>query len=166
MQEMPAETIKTCVRCNKDWPETLEYFRPLSKAKNDYRLRNICRECHRKDIRKRYKENPEPAKQIASRWYQNNKERVRKRGRKYTLQRHGLTANEYESIWKSQDGCCAVCLLPENGNKLDIDHNHDTGEIRGLLCRKCNIAIGLLDDDVVRAERLITYVLRGRVLSH
>ena len=65
----------------------------------------------------------------------------------------GLTIEDYNIMFKKQNGCCAICnkhILELNQKKkkhLCIDHNHDTGAIRGLLCDKCNRGIGLLQDD-------------------
>lgn len=57
-----------------------------------------------------------------------------------------------------QDGKCGVCRKPENGKALAVDHCHETGRVRGLLCSKCNTAIGLLKDSrelLQRAERWV-----------
>jgi hypothetical protein len=81
--------------------------------------------------------------------------------RKYQyLLRYGITVEEYEQIWYSQNGCCAICGIAEKElkKKLHIDHNHTTGRIRGLLCSNCNIAIGLLKDDIVRLSKAIEYL--------
>lgn len=67
---------------------------------------------------------------------------------------------DYEEMLRAQDGVCAICRQPETfihpqtGETafLAVDHCHSTGRIRGLLCRRCNIAIGHLDHN---AERLI-----------
>ncbi|MBA7572888.1 hypothetical protein ES708_14675 [subsurface metagenome] len=66
-------------------------------------------------------------------------------------------------LWESQDGKCAIC--GESFIKLFntcVDHNHETGEVRGLLCRKCNVAIGFLNDDPELMEKAIKY-LEGSV---
>ena len=61
--------------------------------------------------------------------------------RKYMLKKmYGITEEDYEKMFEAQDGKCAVCLKPESSfkRKLSVDHNHETGEIRGLLCTHCN----------------------------
>ena len=60
--------------------------------------------------------------------------------------KYGLTVREYESIHVAQSGKCAICGRDENGRKLAVDHNHKTGEIRGLLCDSCNPRLGILED--------------------
>ena len=71
--------------------------------------------------------------------------------------RYGITAAEYDSLYEAQGGCCAICKKPAEAgsspghwkNKLAVDHCHDTGKIRGLLCNKCNTVIGSLADESV-----------------
>lgn len=58
---------------------------------------------------------------------------------------YGLTLEECQSLFKSQEGKCAICKEFENG--LVIDHNHFTGKVRGLLCNKCNLGLGLFRDN-------------------
>lgn len=55
---------------------------------------------------------------------------------------------------------CAICGGTEPGRRLAIDHDHDTGLVRGLLCRKCNGAIGLLGDSADRLEAALAYLRR------
>ena len=56
----------------------------------------------------------------------------------------------YNQLFNKQYGCCAICGIHQNdiNKKLAVDHNHLTGKVRGLLCSKCNMAIGLLGVDV------------------
>lgn len=64
--------------------------------------------------------------------------------------RYGITMQEYRAVWLRQKGVCAICRKPERTERnrlLTIDHDHVSGQIRGLLCSQCNRAIGLLDDD-------------------
>jgi hypothetical protein len=76
------------------------------------------------------------------------KQGIRKRG----LQKYGLDVERFNEIWTSQQGKCAICeivMLPRgrDGRSACVDHNHMTGEVRGLLCRECNHGIGNLKDD-------------------
>lgn len=66
------------------------------------------------------------------------------RRRAATLKRFGLTPPDYVRILLSQDGGCAICKRPPTARALDVDHDHQTGEIRGLLCHLCNRALGYL----------------------
>src|SRR6266853_1569057 len=59
--------------------------------------------------------------------------------------RYGLTVQQYENLLIKQQGRCAICLkeCSNHGKKLNVDHNHRTNKIRGLLCHRCNVMLGL-----------------------
>lgn len=68
--------------------------------------------------------------------------------------------------WKFQNGVCAICnQININGRKLSVDHNHKTGKFRGLLCLKCNLAIGYLQEDVSLFEKSIEYLKKYQEAS-
>lgn len=72
---------------------------------------------------------------------------------------YGITLEAYEALLEAQDGCCAVCgTRPTKKMSLCVDHDHETGLIRGLLCGSCNKGIGLLGDSVDGLERAIRYL--------
>ena len=61
--------------------------------------------------------------------------------------RFGITVEDYDALLAKQKGVCAICgAMPTTKLRLPVDHNHQTGMIRGLLCHKCNRAIGLFKD--------------------
>lgn len=65
---------------------------------------------------------------------------------------YSMTLAEYDALVIKQNGGCAICGTKPDGsnqqrNRLDIDHNHETGKVRGLLCNNCNQALGRLNDD-------------------
>ena len=67
---------------------------------------------------------------------------------------YGLTREKYDEMFRNQGGVCAICKQEPTGTgpgtaNLHVDHDHKTNEIRGLLCNKCNHAIGLLNEDQV-----------------
>src|SRR5579872_6853665 len=68
---------------------------------------------------------------------------------------YGLTQEQYDKLYKSQDSRCGSC---QKRRPLHIDHDHRTRAIRGLLCGQCNRALGLLGDDPVIIRRLATYI--------
>lgn len=85
-----------------------------------------------------------------------------------TRHRYKLTADDCLKIWQSQNGKCAVCLIPiePRGNfNTIIDHCHQSKSVRGLLCRKCNTALGMLADSSENARRAAEYLERHRTLS-
>jgi hypothetical protein len=72
------------------------------------------------------------------------------------LSKYGLTAAEFEALVAMQDGRCAIC---KRELALDIDHDHDTNEVRGLLCRSCNRGIRLLGDTAEGIRAALDYLL-------
>lgn len=73
-----------------------------------------------------------------------------------TLSKYGLTPDKYRAILDEQEGVCGICMRPEF---LMIDHDHATGEVRGLLCGSCNYALGCLGDNVTRAVLAAAYLI-------
>lgn len=77
------------------------------------------------------------------------------------LREYGLTIDEYNALFEKQHGKCAICGGDGSGSKNDklyIDHDHNTGRVRGLLCGRCNFALGHFDDDVERMKQAILYL--------
>lgn len=73
------------------------------------------------------------------------------------IKKYGLTIEEYEEKYKQQDGKCAICEI-QPLERLNIDHCHETGKVRDLLCRNCNHALGNVNDDPDLLRRLISYL--------
>ncbi len=74
------------------------------------------------------------------------------------LWKYGIGADDYDALLATQGGVCAICGGTNQGVRLVIDHNHTTGQVRGLLCAQCNFAVGHLGDDPERARRLADYI--------
>lgn len=72
---------------------------------------------------------------------------------------YGLEHDEYERMVEAQAGRCAVCQRP---TFLVVDHDHEDGHVRGLLCRGCNVAIGFIRDDPEVADLMAMYLRRDR----
>jgi hypothetical protein len=81
-------------------------------------------------------------------------------GWEYTLKsKYGLTEEQYIEMFNSQGGVCAICKFPcVSGDKLCVDHNHTTGEVRGLLCRSCNLAVAAVGESEVLIYSLLYYI--------
>lgn len=95
-------------------------------------------------------------------YYRTNRESIseKRRVRNAELQTHrkrhllvsyGLTLEEYETLLTQQQGLCAICRRPspatDRGGRLAVDHDHKTGEVRGLLCTSCNTGLGAFRED-------------------
>jgi hypothetical protein len=72
----------------------------------------------------------------------------------------GITLEDYNIMLFEQDGCCAICKThhTELKRNLYVDHNHTTGEVRGLLCNNCNAGLGMYKDDITRLTNAINYL--------
>jgi hypothetical protein len=107
------------------------------------------------------------ASEATKRWIRDNPEKARGLREKRSLATYGLTVDDYWELFHDQDGQCAICDRPETSIdtrtgevfRLSVDHCHDTGKVRGLLCHRCNRAIGLLDDDPAVLRKAINYLL-------
>lgn len=76
---------------------------------------------------------------------------------------YGLTYAEYGRICEEQNSLCKICGKANlSGKKLSTDHNHKTGKVRGLLCSKCNLGIGLFHDDINILKLVIEYLKDGK----
>lgn len=72
--------------------------------------------------------------------------------------RYGITHAEYEAMLSSQGGACAICRGGTSKRYFAVDHNHRTGEVRGLLCGTCNTTLGRFRDDPARFKRAAKYL--------
>ncbi len=136
------KNIKKCVTCD-EWKPTTEFHN--SKAIK-CKFSSNCKTCKRKQYDKRKKNN------------------------KFATQMHfakklGISLDKLNIAFENQNGCCAICKQPEttthqNGTlrNLAIDHDHETGEFRGLLCSKCNIALGGFKDDLNLLKSAVEYL--------
>jgi hypothetical protein len=82
--------------------------------------------------------------------------------RTYLLRRYGITLEEYDRILALQNGVCAICENKPKGRFLCVDHCHRTGKIRGLLCSRCNAAIGSFEDNPKYTEAATVYLRAAR----
>ncbi len=75
--------------------------------------------------------------------------------------RYGMSLGEWDILYNIQDRSCAICLKEfKDHGSAHVDHNHNTNQVRGLLCRKCNLMLGHAEDDVSILEKAIEYLER------
>ena len=123
--------MQTCTKCKTDKPAT-EFYRDRRQKRGTIARCKACKNAATRDWvkandydRKRYRRN-KPAEQ----------ERHLKR-------KYGITLKDYSEMLEEQSGSCAICGTPEPENKkFDVDHDHQTGDVRGLLCTSCNRMLG------------------------
>ena len=134
---------KTCRVCETEKP--IEEFH--NKKGGKYGKDSICKKCSKKKTYA-YRQDQMSlySKYIISR-------------RSALKSKYGMTLDEYDELFDSQGGVCAICEEREPQNKLlAVDHCHETGKIRGLLCSMCNTAIGKLKDDPNLLDRAADYL--------
>jgi hypothetical protein len=79
--------------------------------------------------------------------------------------RYGISKQQYDILHMKQGGACAICRATKGGQhknhaQLCVDHDHDTGVIRGLLCVRCNLLVGKASDNIALLRATIVYLER------
>ncbi len=165
---------KTCTKCGETKP--LADFYAMTGMRDGHR--NDCIVCNKLAKRARYRRNPERAIERVRQWaidhpehvaayraeYRNRPERKRAMRDLYYRRTYGISADEADAILDSQNGRCAICCAPapERLASMHLDHDHETGTIRGFLCLSCNQGIGKLRDDPAILLRAIVYLRQRR----
>jgi hypothetical protein len=148
---------KLCPQCNEELPVSL-----FNKSNRRDGFQTYCRECHNEMQRVKYSKDPmaKVKRQIRAGRRKEKDPLVQRRAELKRL--YGITLEEYAEIFSKQNGVCAICLEECKTRKsLSVDHNHLTGKVRGLLCNRCNRAIGMFNDDVDILERAKKYITKG-----
>lgn len=141
--------VKTCSKCGVEKPLDAFYKRSESD-----RYRSSCKVCMNDRTMFRY-HNIEGVKEIH-----------RKASRKNSLKQYGLSLDDVKALLGSQDNSCAICGKElsisdemKNISKIAcVDHCHETGVVRGILCRSCNSGIGYLKDDLEIIRSALRYL--------
>lgn len=155
-------TSKVCQACKQDLP--LEAFYRHTGTSDGRTM--LCIPCHKIRRKARYAANREQALENARRWVRENPEKATEtRRRAYLKKKYGISLEDYEQRLVEQGGRCAICGTTEPGNTAGepifrIDHCHDSGKVRGLLCNACNAGMGQLGDNVDRLLAAAAYLLQ------
>lgn len=156
-------THGTCPRCKETKPVS-EFGK---QSQNSDGLAAYCKPCDRErklESNARVKARDPEAWRERRRGYvrayrERHPDRVAESERKRNLRlKFGITVEEYNALLEKQGGVCGICEDPPTVKALAVDHHHDTGVIRGLLCSNCNTALGLMKDDLDRLERAVNYL--------
>lgn len=143
---------KTCTHCG------------LEKPIDEFYPGNICKKCVKLRTAEWAKQNPDKRRKTVRRWCQKNREKRRAKEALYRQHREKMRGmhlrrkfwpqlswkdalSKYDQILEQQNYCCAVCESPKGDSSLHIDHDHESGQIRGLLCSACNRGLGYLKDN-------------------
>lgn len=150
--------IRICKTCEVNKPNNDFYRSKFNKSKdNKLGLFSSCKKCVNIRSVKWQKDNLEKHYASRKKWHENNKERVRESRSK---KRHGISLKERKKLFDLQGGLCLICIkkLDFEKNHTHYDHDHKTGKFRGFLCNRCNLGIGLFEDDIKILSSAITYL--------
>lgn len=170
---MPSETTKKCPKCEriKDRSE----FTVVNKERGW--VNSPCKPCASKISTRNYHANKEKHRERHKDWYWNRGGKEHRRKQRRTLEgqkprrleawkRQGinLTWEEFKDLHEKQNGKCAICEAQEEELErlLAVDHDHDTGEVRGLICGPCNLFIGHLELHRSNLEQALNYISKNK----
>lgn len=169
----PARASKRCPGCEEDKPR--EAF-PRNGANRDG-LGSRCKPCRNTALREKYATdeahrekaraaqrewravNPDKQALIQARQKANRVNNPDYNRRAWLRNQYGITVEEYVVMAEVQQGLCAICRrgCPRN-SRLSVDHDHDTGRVRGLLCDTCNKVLGMVEDSPERLRAAADYL--------
>lgn len=165
--------MKTCRSCRAA-KSASEFWWKVPGVRRDTR----CKDCDKAVRKAWYEAHREQTLSRGQAYYWANRDDLirRQRGRYYAnrpriseaekrlhlLKKYGLTPEDYARMYKEQGGLCKVCREVPNGvgkaAALGVDHNHKTKRVRGLLCVRCNSALGMVRDSRERLDALSAYL--------
>ena len=145
--------LKTCPKCLTEKPLS-EYYRSKGTV-GGYQV--YCKPCCASRHDEWRRKNMAKCAADQKRHRDANPERHREYHRKFT---YGLAKGEYDAMLTAQENRCAICRSedPRGKGTFHVDHCHDGGHVRGLLCHNCNVGIGNFQHDTAVLEAAINYL--------
>jgi len=137
---------KVCTKCDKE--KELGLFRSRGGSQS-HLLKSYCNSCLYSDHRKWVDDNPDKVEEYRAKdsWT------LAKR-----CARYNITPEQLVDKYERQEKCCAICHDEVALSESAIDHNHHTGEFRGVLCKQCNRALGMFKDSTVVLRSAVEYL--------
>lgn len=142
----------------KDWPEEQKERQRIYNKKYKEEHLDERRAYHKVYTRQWAKENAEKVKEYNKIWRDNNPDAIYARSLRA---KYGLTWEMYCDMVRAHNEVCAICYRPQLegiSERLFVDHNHETGQVRGLLCNKCNWMIGKCEENTGILKSMIDYL--------
>jgi hypothetical protein len=145
----------------REWKKSPEQRAKAAKrARERYAEDSEFRERNKAAARRYQQENPLSPEEVEKR----NKKNAKLIRASQLRRLYGITVEDYQRLFAKQKGCCAICGSKEprrTGRKhLCVDHCHETGKVRGLLCDPCNNGFGRFGDDPQLLKRAVAYLER------
>ena len=133
------------------------YFKNKEKIKErkaQYYLNN------KNELKEKQKQHYLSHKNEKCKYYLNHKDKIKKYQKLYRLKiKYKLTIEQYNELLIKYNNQCAICHKKfKNDTDIHIDHNHITGKVRGLLCNKHNLLLGMADDNITILNNSIKYL--------
>jgi len=163
--------FKLCKVC-KEEKRTSEFYKAIG---NFDRIANKCKKCHQQQRKERYITNRKSELEQCRMYREANREYLTsqttkdKRKNSYLFKKYGITLEQYNIMIKNQNNTCCICkdvsrqdVRQDTIVALAVDHNHQTGAIRGLLCSKCNVGLGYLKDSISIISKGIVYLSKPK----
>ena len=124
--------MKTCRKCKETLPIDMFYTRRLD-----------CKPCYLEEKREKY--DPKVGAD------------------KHLRQKYGITLDQYDDMLSDQGGVCAICGeynvdRKDTHLRMPVDHCHKTGKVRGILCNRCNLVLGKVEDSIELLSKAINYL--------
>ena len=136
---------RKCNKCGEVKPITDFYKTGRKTDKNKDNRHYTCKECTKARLKAKNDSNPDLARD------------------RHLMRTYGISLAEYQDLLDDQSGKCGCCSTEKPGgrwNTFQVDHDHVTGAVRELLCKDCNIVLGLVQDSPEHLMRLIQYIAR------
>ena len=162
--------MQICTRCKIEKPLS-DFYKNRNNLNGVYLQ---CKTCKNEQGKRWAKSNAARKNSKAKEWARNNPDRLKAASDKYRAnnpqkindnwlrQCYGINLAQYNQLLYNQGEKCAICAEKVAiDKKLFVDHDHATGEIRGLLCRNCNTGIGFLNDNVGLLLKAIKYLQKN-----
>lgn len=142
----PADWERPCTQCGRRPPEA-KFSTVVNRAGKRYR-RSWCSDC---SVRHRRA------------WGAKNSEYLAQKNLEHRLRReYGLSPDAYAEMVAACESCCQICGQAVTGKALHVDHDHTTGQVRGLLCQNCNRGLGMFQDNPQHLAKAIAYLLEAK----
>lgn len=148
--------MRMCSKCQKEKP--LEDFSKRDTSADGYRRQ--CKSCINEGKRLWKQANPEICQRYNRQWRKDNPEKMSAiSARTHYKKNYGITPDQKHRMVLDQDNCCAICGLKfKDAKNTCVDHNHETGNVRGILCTACNHGLGKFKDSIQVLESAISYL--------
>lgn len=143
-------TLERCTRC-QEWKTVDSFYKDRSRGDG---LNARCKTCQ--DVVVARTVNPVTQRDVSKKHYQRTKH---KRRDEFLQQTYGITLEQYNDLFASQNLRCAICKTATSSSHWCTDHCHTTGVVRGILCHNCNTLLGHAKDNVGTLQAAIDYLI-------